>query len=213
MNDPDVQLSSAYRRQNLFRLCHQRLSRLWCKWRTILPRTTRKAFNHAILFAARGELPATRTDPVPIYGFDPFRRPCRAACGCRTQPLLLVDCTGSGGSPAGAPPESRRSTSDRRSEVLRRDSGEITLGGWGADAGAGHYWSTGPTVNMLAGANPNGRADLRHPVAGNVKLGNVAPAVSRRWQQPQEGEVLHSADASPGRARRAGEGPRPCCRR
>ena len=74
---------------------------------------------------------------------------------------------------------------------MQGGSGEVRqgeVGRGGADAGAGHYWSTGPTVNMLAGANPNGRADLRHPVAGNVKLGNVAPAVSRRWQQPQEGE-------------------------
>jgi hypothetical protein len=46
----------------------------------------------ATLFAARSELPTTRTAPVPISGFDPFRRPCWAACGCRTQPLFLADC-------------------------------------------------------------------------------------------------------------------------
>ena len=73
------------------------------------------------------------------------------------------------------------------------------LCGRGADAGAGHYWNVGPTVNMLAGANPDGRPGLRHPVAGNVKLGDVAPAVGRGWQQPQKREMLHTANASPDR--------------
>jgi hypothetical protein len=34
---------------------------------------------------------------------------------------------------------------------------------------------------------------------GNVELGDVTPAVGGRWQQPQKGEVLHAADATPDR--------------
>jgi hypothetical protein len=34
---------------------------------------------------------------------------------------------------------------------------------------------------------------------GNVELGDVAPAVGGRWQQPQEGEVLHATDPAPDR--------------
>jgi hypothetical protein len=75
--------------------------------------------------------------------------------------------------------------------------GRAVLCGWGADAGAGHFWDIRPAVNVLAGANPNGRAGFRHAVPGNVKLGDVAPAVGRWWQQPQEREVLHAADGSP----------------
>ena len=29
------------------------------------------------------------------------------------------------------------------------------LCGWGADAGAGHFWDIRPAVNVLAGANPD----------------------------------------------------------
>src|SRR5208337_3399177 len=67
------------------------------------------------------------------------------------------------------------------------------------DACTGHFRDIGPPVNVLAGANPNGRAGFRHAIPGNVKLGDVAPAVSRRWQQPQEREVLHAADTGPDR--------------
>jgi hypothetical protein len=56
-----------------------------------------------------------------------------------------------------------------------------------------------PAVNVLAGADPDGRAGLRYAIPGNVKLGDVAPAVGRRWQKPQEGDVLHASDASPDR--------------
>ena len=51
---------------------------------------------------------------------------------------------------------------------------------------------------MLADANPDGGAGLRHAVPGNIKLGDVAPTIGWGWQQPQEREVLHAADASPG---------------
>src|SRR5208282_2071605 len=74
-----------------------------------------------------------------------------------------------------------------------------SLWGWGSDAVVRHFWDIGPPVNVLASADPNGRADLRHAIPGNVKLGDVAPAVGRRWQQPQEGEVLYATDASPDR--------------
>ena len=40
---------------------------------------------------------------------------------------------------------------------------------------------------------------FRHAITGNVKLGDVAPAIYRGRQQPQEGEVLHAADATPDR--------------
>jgi hypothetical protein len=77
----------------------------------------------------------------------------------------------------------------------------MLLCGSGGDAGAGHFWDIGPAVNVLAGANPDGPAGFRHAIPGDVKLGNVAPAVGRGWQQPQEGEVLDAADASPDRRR------------
>ena len=43
-----------------------------------------------------------------------------------------------------------------------------SLWGCGKDAGARHYWDIGPAVNVLAGANPNGRAGFRHAAPGNV---------------------------------------------
>src|SRR5664279_3400128 len=51
----------------------------------------------------------------------------------------------------------------------------------------------------LAGANPDGRAGFRLAIPCLVKIGDVAPAVDWWWQQPQEGEVLDAADASPDR--------------
>jgi len=57
-----------------------------------------------------------------------------------------------------------------------------SLWGCGKDAGAGHLWDIGPAVDVLAGANPNGRAGFRHAIPGNVKLGDVAPAVGWGWQ-------------------------------
>src|ERR1035437_8192319 len=74
-----------------------------------------------------------------------------------------------------------------------------SLWGWGGDAGAGHFWDIGPAVNVVGGANPDGRAGFRHAIAGNGKLGDVAPAVGWRRQQPQKAEVLDTADASPDR--------------
>ena len=74
-----------------------------------------------------------------------------------------------------------------------------SLWGWGGDAGADHFGDIGPDVNVLAGANPNGRAGFRHVIPGKVTLGDVTPAVGRGWQQPQEREVLDTADASPDR--------------
>src|ERR1039458_3210868 len=71
-----------------------------------------------------------------------------------------------------------------------------SLWGRGRDEGADHFGDILPAVDVLAGANPNGRAGSRHAMPRNVKLGDVAPAVGRGWQQPQEGEVLHAADAS-----------------
>src|ERR1039458_8477550 len=71
-----------------------------------------------------------------------------------------------------------------------------SLWGRGRDAGAGHFGDILPAVDVLAGANPVGRAGFRHVIPRNVKLGDVAPAVGRGWQQPQEGEVLHTDDAS-----------------
>ena len=44
----------------------------------------------------------------------------------------------------------------------------------GGDAGAGHFWDISPAVNVLAGANPDGRPGLRHAMPGNVDLGDVA---------------------------------------
>src|ERR1035438_2043160 len=70
------------------------------------------------------------------------------------------------------------------------------LWGCGRGAGAGHFGDIGPAVNVLAGANPDGLAGARHAIPGNVKRGDVAPAVGRGRQQPQEWEVLHTADAS-----------------
>ena len=52
---------------------------------------------------------------------------------------------------------------------------------------------------MLAGANPDGRASFRHPIPGNVKLGDVAPAIYRGRQQPQQREVQHEPDTTPDR--------------
>ena len=73
------------------------------------------------------------------------------------------------------------------------------LWGCGRDSGAGHFWGIRPAVNVLAGANPDGRPELWHAIRGDVKLSNVTPAVGRRWQQPQEGEMLHASDARPDR--------------
>jgi hypothetical protein len=47
---------------------------------------------------------------------------------------------------------------------------------------------------LLAGANPDGGAGFGHAIPGNVKLGNVTPTVNRRWQQPQEREMLQAPD-------------------
>src|ERR1017187_3653069 len=83
----------------------------------------------------------------------------------------------------------------------RRDMGnpDRLLWGCGRDAGAGHFGDILPAVNVLAGANPDGPAGFRHAIPGNVKLRDVAPAVGRGRQQPQEWEVLHATDASPDR--------------
>ena len=67
----------------------------------------------------------------------------------------------------------------------------------GEEEGASHFGDINPAVSVLARANPDGRAGFRHAVPHNVKLGDVAPAVGRGRQQPQEGEVLDAADASP----------------
>ena len=61
----------------------------------------------------------------------------------------------------------------------------------GEDEGAGHFGDIYPAVNVLTGANPDGRANLRLAIPGNVKLGDVASAVFRGRQEPQEWEVLH----------------------
>src|ERR1039458_9100816 len=77
--------------------------------------------------------------------------------------------------------------------------GRAVLCGSGGDAGAGHSWDTRPAVNVLAGANPDCRAGLRHAMPGNVKLSDVAPTVGCGWQQPQVRVVLDAADARPDR--------------
>ena len=73
----------------------------------------------------------------------------------------------------------------------------MSLCSWGGDAGAHHLGDIDPTVNVLAGANPDGLPELRLAVSGDVKLGYVAPAVDRGWQQPQEWEMLHATHARP----------------
>ena len=91
-----------------------------------------------------------------------------------------------------------------RSRDPRRWPG-VSLCGRGGDARAKHLGNIDPAVNVLAGANPNGLAGFRHAIPGHVKLGDVAPAVYWGRQQPQEREVLHTADACPDR-------PAPCTR-
>jgi hypothetical protein len=73
----------------------------------------------------------------------------------------------------------------------------VSLCRWGGNAGADHFGDINPAINVLAGANPDGCACFRHAMAANVELGNVAPAVRRGGQQPQEGEMLHAAHARP----------------
>src|ERR1035438_5395696 len=64
----------------------------------------------------------------------------------------------------------------------------------GEEEGASHFGDINPAVNVLTGANPDGRAGLRLAIPGHVKLGDVAPAVFRGRQQPQKREVLHTID-------------------
>jgi hypothetical protein len=54
---------------------------------------------------------------------------------------------------------------------------KASLCGCGGDAGAGHFGAIEPPVNVLAGANPNGRAGFRLAIPCLVKIGNVAPPV------------------------------------
>jgi hypothetical protein len=61
-------------------------------------------------------------------------------------------------------PKAHRDAENRRA-ALCRCSG---------DAGAGHFWDISPAVNVLAGANPDGRPGLRYAMPGNVELGDVA---------------------------------------
>src|ERR1017187_4833178 len=74
-----------------------------------------------------------------------------------------------------------------------------SLCGCGRDAVAGHFGGIRPTVNVLAGAYPDGRAGFRLAIPGTVKRGYITPTVGRWRQQPQIGEVLDTADASPNR--------------
>jgi len=77
---------------------------------------------------------------------------------------------------------------------------ETALRRWGEDAGARLFWDIGPAVDMLDGADDDEGADGRRAIAGNVEVGDIAPAIDGRWQQAQKGEVLDAADASDDRA-------------
>jgi hypothetical protein len=72
----------------------------------------------------------------------------------------------------------------------------VSLRGWGEEEGTGYFGSIGPAVNVLAGANPDGGAGFGHAIPSDVKLGDVAPAVFRGRQQPEEREVVDIANTS-----------------
>ena len=80
------------------------------------------------------------------------------------------------------------------------------LAGVGAGAGADHFWDIRPADNVLAGANPDDPVGFRLTKPGNVKLGDIAPAVRGGRQQAQKTEVLHVADATPDRGGAIEEG-------
>ena len=83
-----------------------------------------------------------------------------------------------------------------RDGVRRRfRRGEGCRGGLaGGNEGAGDFRQIRPAVGVLTGADEDRGADHRHAIPGNVKSGDVAPAIDRRGQQTQQGEVLHAAD-------------------
>ena len=73
------------------------------------------------------------------------------------------------------------------------------LCGCGGEAEAEHFGHINVAVNVLAGANPDGPVGFRLAKPGNVKLGDITPAVRGGRQQAQKIEVLHVADATPDR--------------
>src|ERR1017187_8724084 len=66
----------------------------------------------------------------------------------------------------------------------------------GGNEGAGDFRQIRPAVGVLTGADEDRGADHRRAIPGNVKSRDVAPAIDRRGQQTQQGEMLHAADAS-----------------
>ena len=93
-------------------------------------------------------------------------------------------------------------------EVRRRlRRGEGCRGGLaGGHEGAGDFRQIRPAVNVLTGANEDCGADHRRAIPGNVKIGDVTPAIDRRRQHTQQGEVLHAADPGADRGRSLHQG-------